>query len=364
MTTPTPTAPTPPFDIAALTRWLTPRLPGFAGPLTVEPLQGGQSNPTWLLRTECAAWVMRAKPAPTRDLLPSAHAIEREFAVLRALQGSAVPVPRAELLCEDESVIGVAFYVMAFVEGRIFRDASLPGLAATERAAVYAEANRVIAALHGVDWRAAGLAGFGRQEQYFERMIARWTRQYRASETQPIEAMERLIDWLPRHIPAQEGASADVALVHGDFRIDNLVFAPDETQAPRVLAVLDWELSTLGHPLSDLAYHCMAWHIEPGVLFGMAGCDLAALGLPTERDHIAQYCRRTGRDMDAVLAHWPFYLACNFFRLAAILQGIARRALDGTANSPRALEAARMAAPMAERGWQIAQSQPRHLATA
>jgi aminoglycoside phosphotransferase (APT) family kinase protein len=340
------------LDLAALQTWLQQQLPDFAGPLTATPLQAGQSNPTWLLASPQVRWVMRAKPAPTARLLPSAHAIEREFRVMQALQGSAVPVPHVTVLCEDESVIGVTFYLMEFVDGRILRDATLPGLTPGARTALYDEANRVIATLHRLDWQAAGLADHGRPGNYFERQIKRWRAQSLASQTTPIPAMERLMAWLPDNIPAQARNAADVSLVHGDFRVDNLVFHPGE---PRVLAVLDWELSTLGHPLGDLAYHCMAWHIAPGVLYGFAGQDLAALGLPDERSYITTYCQRAGRnDLEAVLAHWNFYLACNFFRLAAILQGIARRVHEGTAANPNAVQAAQMAAPMAELGWQIA----------
>ncbi len=351
-----------PFDLGSLDRWLQDKLPGHAGPISLEPLQAGQSNPTWLLTSRSQRWVMRCKPAPVAQLLPSAHAIEREFRVISALHGSAVPVPRPGLLCEDESVIGVAFYLMAFVDGRIFREAALPGLTPGGRGALYDEANRVIAAIHALDWRATGLADHGRAGNYFERQIKRWRTQYLASQTTPIPAMDRLMDWLPGHIPAQARREDEVALVHGDFRIDNLVFHPTE---PRVLAVLDWELSTLGHPLADLAYHCMAWHIHPGALHGFAGIDLMALGIPDERTYITRYCQRAGRDdTNAVLANWPFYLAFNFFRLAAILQGVARRLANGIAAHPKAEAAARMAAPIAERGWQIAASfSPTSLAT-
>lgn len=355
--------PGPVLDLDALRPWLSRHLPAFgetAGALSASRVIGGQSNPTWILRAGDGgpgrAWVLRTKPGPTAELLPSAHAIEREFAVMRALAGTDVPVPTVHALCEDESVLGAAFYVMDFVDGRIFRDAALPGLSTLERAAIHDEANRVIAALHRADWRALGLGDFGRADAYFERMIARWSKQYRASVTQPIDAMERLIDWLPRHIPAA-AREAEATLVHGDFRLENLIFHPHE---PRVLAVLDWELSTLGHPLSDLAYHCMAWHHPPGVLQGFGGRDLAALGIPSERAYIEGYCRRTGRvgpqALTEVLQDWNFYLACNLFRLSAILQGIARRAEDGTAAHPSAVAIGAMATPVAERGWSLAQA--------
>ena len=341
------------FDTAALQAYLEDRLDGFAGPLAVERFQGGQSNPTYKLVTPQRCYVMRSKPAPKARLLPSAHAIEREYAVMGALHGSPVPVPRMLLLCEDEAVIGYAFYVMEFVEGRVLWEQSLPGFDAAGRAAVYDEMNRVIAALHRVDIEHAGLAGYGKPGNYFERQIGRWSKQYQASITEPIAAMDRLMDWLPAQLPASARDERDVAVVHGDFRLDNLVFHSSE---PRVIAVLDWELSTLGHPLADFSYHCMSWHIAPGSFRGIGGLDLAALGIPDERSYIARYCERTGRaNVDAVLADWNFYLAYNLFRMAGILQGIAKRVVDGTAASAKAREAAAGARPLAELGWAIAQ---------
>jgi len=341
------------FDTAALQAYLEDRLDGFAGPLAVERFQGGQSNPTYKLVTPQRCYVMRSKPAPKARLLPSAHAIEREYAVMSALHGSPVPVPRMLLLCEDEAVIGYAFYVMEFVEGRVLWEQSLPGFDAAGRAAVYDEMNRVIAALHRVDIEHAGLAGYGKPGNYFERQIGRWSKQYQASITEPIAAMDRLMDWLPAQLPASARDERDVAVVHGDFRLDNLVFHSSE---PRVIAVLDWELSTLGHPLADFSYHCMSWHIAPGSFRGIGGLDLAALGIPDERSYIARYCERTGRaNVDAVLADWNFYLAYNLFRMAGILQGIAKRVVDGTAASAQAREAAAGARPLAELGWAIAQ---------
>jgi aminoglycoside phosphotransferase (APT) family kinase protein len=340
------------FDTAALQAYLEDRLDGFAGPLAVERFQGGQSNPTYKLVTPQRCYVMRSKPAPKARLLPSAHAIEREYAVMSALRGSAVPVPRMLLLCEDEAVIGYAFYVMEFVEGRVLWEQSLPGFDAAGRAAVYDEMNRVIAALHRVDIEHAGLAGYGKPGNYFERQIGRWSKQYQASITEPIAAMDRLMDWLPAQLPASARDERDVAVVHGDFRLDNLVFHSSE---PRVIAVLDWELSTLGHPLADFSYHCMSWHIAPGSFRGIGGLDLAALGIPDERSYIARYCERTGRaNVDAMLADWNFYLAYNLFRMAGILQGIAKRVVDGTAASAQAREAAAGARPLAELGWAIA----------
>jgi aminoglycoside phosphotransferase (APT) family kinase protein len=336
-----------------LADWLAGHVEGFAGPLEIEQFKGGQSNPTYKLMTPGATYVMRAKPAPAARLLPSAHAIEREFRVMRALQDTAVPVPRMLALCEDESVIGRAFYVMAFVAGRVMWDQSLPDTPRERRDAIYDEMNRVIAALHTVDVTSVGLADYGKPGSYFERQIARWSRQYQASVTEPIEAMQHLIDWLPAHMPASACDQSKASVVHGDFRLDNLVFHPTE---PRVVAVLDWELSTLGHPLADFSYHCMAWHIPPGAFRGIGGLDLAALGIPTESDYVQRYCARTGLATPEVLAaDWSFYLAYNLFRMAAILQGIAKRVEDGTASSDQARQAGAGARPLAELGWRFAQ---------
>ncbi|MBK1615684.1 phosphotransferase family protein [Rubrivivax gelatinosus] len=340
------------FDVGALEAWLRRELPGFEGPLAVEQFKGGQSNPTYKLVTPGATWVMRSKPGPAARLLPSAHAIEREFRVMRALAGSAVPVPHMLLLCEDEAVIGRAFYLMEHVAGRVLWEQSLPGMTPAERAAIYDESNRVIAALHSVDVVAAGLADYGRPGNYFERQIARWSKQYLASATEPIAEMDRLIAWLPEHLPASARDDARVAVVHGDFRLDNLVFAPD---APRVVAVLDWELSTLGHPLADFSYHCMAWHIPPGMFRGIGGLDLAELGIPSEAEYRRRYCERSGRDdADALAADWDFYLAYNLFRLASITQGIARRVVDGTASSAQARATGAATRPLAEMAWRFA----------
>ena len=340
------------FDVGALQSHLERHLNGFAGPLSVEQFKGGQSNPTFKLGTPGATYVMRCKPGPVAKLLPSAHAIEREFRVMSALRGSGVPVPTMHLLCEDESVIGRAFYVMEFVQGRVLWDQTLPGMSPAERGAIYDEMNRVIAALHSVDVRAAGLESYGKPGNYFERQIGRWSKQYVASITEPIEAMDRLMEWLPAHMPASAKDESQVSVVHGDYRLDNLVFHPTE---PRVLAVLDWELSTLGHPLADFSYHCMSWHIAPGQFRGIGGCDLAALGIPDERAYVRRYCERTGRpDPDAVMADCNFYLAYNLFRMAGILQGIAKRVVDGTASSAQATSAGAGARPLAEMGWRIA----------
>jgi len=337
-----------PFDIEALDTYLQQHIVGFEGPIQISRFKGGQSNPTYLLSTPQRQYVMRCKPAPVAQLLPSAHAVEREFRLQAALAGSAVPVAGMHCLCEEESVIGRAFYVMDFVEGRIFWEQSLPGMEPAERAALYDELNRVIAALHGIDFAALGLADYGKAGNYFSRQVDRWTRQYRASETSSIEAMDRLIEWLPLHIPQEE--SLQVSLVHGDYRLDNVIFHPTE---PRILAVIDWELSTLGHPLADFAYHLMSWHIVPGgAMRGLAGLDLETLGIPRESEYIATYDRRIGR---SAAGDWNYYLAYNLFRIAAILQGIAKRVEEGTASSPQAAEYGRQAKPLAELGWRFAQ---------
>ena len=341
------------IDLAALDLWLSAKLPGFCGPLSIEPFKGGQSNPTYKLSSPNQTYVLRTKPGPVAKLLPSAHAIEREFAVMGGLAGSEVPVPKMLCLCEDESVIGRAFYLMGFVPGRIFWEQSLPDLARTERAAIYGEMNRVLAALHRVDFAVCGLGQYGKTGNYFERQIGRWSKQYVASITQPIDEMDRLMDWLPSHMPAMANDPAMVSIVHGDYRLDNLVFHPTE---PRIIAVLDWELSTLGHPLADFSYHCMGWHIPPGTFRGIGGLDLAALGIPSEGDYIARYCERAGWvTPEQLKADWSFYMAYNLFRMAAILQGIAKRVEAGTAASEQARSAAAGARPLAQIAWQFAQ---------
>lgn len=335
-------------QLSRLQDYLHGAVAGFGGSLAVERCRGGQSNPTYLLRTPGRDYVMRSKPAPRTQLLPSAHAIEREYRVQAALAGSGVPVAAMLCLCEDESVIGRAFYVMDFVPGRIFWDPALPGLEAGGRTAIYDELNRVICELHSVDTTAAGLADYGKAGNYFERQVSRWSSQYRASETRPIPAMDRLIEWLPRHVPAQDGG--EVSLVHGDYRLDNVIFHPAE---PRILAVIDWELSTLGSPLADFAYHMITWHMRPGMFRGLQGLDLEALGIPGEAAYAALYQRRTGRSIAA--GDWDYCLAYNLFRLAAIMQGIARRAEDGIASSAQAREFGANAAPLAELGLRFAE---------
>jgi aminoglycoside phosphotransferase (APT) family kinase protein len=341
------------IDEAALTRWLQQHMPGFQGPLQVEMFKGGQSNPTYKLITPAAQYVMRAKPGPVAKLLPSAHAIEREFRVMQALQGTAVPVARMHVLCEDESVIGRAFYVMEFVQGRVLWDQELPGMTPAERRDIYLELNRVLGALHSVPYLERGLETYGKPGNYFERQIGRWSKQYQASITQPIPEMDQLIAWLPANMP--DSARADLtSIVHGDYRLDNVIFHPTE---PRILAVLDWELSTLGHPLADFSYNCMAWHIPPGTFRGIGGLDLQTLGIPSEAEYIRLYCERTGLATPEALAKdWNFYLAYNMFRIAAILQGIAKRVESGTASSEEAVAAGARARPMAEMAWQYAQN--------
>ncbi len=334
------------FDVAALERYLAQHVEGFEGPLAIEQFKGGQSNPTFKLVTPGKAYVMRAKPGPAAKLLPSAHAIDREYRVMHALAATDVPVARMYALCEDESVIGRAFYVMEFVDGRVLWEQSLPGMTPDERRAIYVEMNRVISTLHRVDHVAIGLADFGKPGNYFARQIARWSKQYKASETEHIDAMDRLIAWLPEHVPADDGSTS---IVHGDYRLDNLIFHPTE---PRILAILDWELSTIGHPLADFSYHLMSWHIAPAGFRGIAGLDLAALGIPTQAEYIAMYCAATGR---SGIADVDFYLAYNMFRIAGILQGIMKRVVDGTAASPQAAEAGARARMMAELGWSYAQ---------
>lgn len=340
-------------DAGALQVYLEANMPGFRGPLTLEMFKGGQSNPTYKLLTPEAAYVMRAKPGPVVKLLPSAHAVEREFAVMHALRGTDVPVAKMHCLCEDESVIGRAFYVMEFVQGRVLWDQSLPGIDKSKRAAIYGEMNHVIAALHKVRPAEHGLASFGKPGNYFERQIGRWTKQYAASETQNIESMNRLMKWLPANLPSSARDESMISIVHGDFRLDNLIFHP--TQA-KILAVLDWELSTLGHPLADFGYHCMSWHIAPGAFRGLGGLDLPALGIPSEAQYIEMYCERTGFISPKNLAaDWNFYIAYNMFRLAAILQGIAKRVEAGTASSAQATKSAAGVVPLADMAWQMAQ---------
>jgi aminoglycoside phosphotransferase (APT) family kinase protein len=333
------------IDLAALQDYMRQHVDGYSGELAIAQFRGGQSNPTFKLSAGGQEYVLRTKPGPAARLLPSAHAIDREFRVMDALHRTGFPVPRQYALCTDESVIGRAFFLMEFIDGRILWDQALPGMNPDQRAAHYDEMNRVIAQLHSIDYAAIGLDTFGKPGNYFARQIDRWTRQYRASETETIAAMDRLIEWLPAHIPPGD----DTSIVHGDYRLDNMIFHPTE---PRILALLDWELSTLGHPLADFSYHCMSWHIPPGQFRGIGGLDLAALGIPEEKEYIARYCERTGKTIRG--EDMRFYLAYNLFRLAGILQGVMKRHMDGTASSEQAQKAGQAARPLAEMGWRYA----------
>lgn len=340
-------APAHPFDEAGLAAFLRERVAPFAGSLEVEQFQGGQSNPTYRVTAGGRRYVLRRKPPG--KLLPSAHAVDREHRVMAALADTGVPVAKMLALCDDPAVIGTAFYLMEYVEGRVLWDPTLPGLTAAERRAHYEELVRVLATLHRVDHAAVGLADFGRPGQYIERQIARWSKQYEAAGAERIPAMDALIGWLPRHVPAGD----ETSIVHGDYRLDNVIFHPTE---PRILAVLDWELATLGHPLSDFAYHAMVWRLAPGQFRGLKGCDFAALGIPTEDEYVAAYCARTGR---TGIPNWEYYLIFNMFRIAAILHGVLARALQGNAASANGLEQGSRAELVAGVAWEMAQAQDR-----
>lgn len=329
-------------DLVALGRWIRHTLPHIPAPLAVAPLAGGQSNPTFRLSTPAGDYVLRRKPGG--PLLQSAHMVEREFRVIAALANTGVPVPAVHALCEDPGVIGSTFFIMDHVPGRTFMDPRLPGLSPAERTAIFDSLNDTTARLHRVDPAAVGLADFGRPASYMQRQFARWSRQYRLSETVPIPAMDRLIDWLPPRLP--DGGESRI--VHGDLRLDNVLIHPTE---PRVVALLDWELSTLGDPVSDFANSTLAWWLEPDVFRGLAGTDLPALGIPSAQSYVAAYNARTGR---TPRPDWPVYVAFNLFRLAAIIQGIAKRSQDGTASDPHAATLGRMATPIAEAGWRVA----------
>lgn len=332
------------FDAAALDAWMRAEVDGYAGPLTVEQFRGGQSNPTYKLVTPGRNYVLRRKPPG--QLLKGAHAVEREVTVLTGLEKTGFPVAHVYGLCSDESVIGTWFYVMEMVEGRIFWDATVPNVSRVERAAIYDAMNATIAQLHGVDYTAVGLGDYGRPGNFFERQIGRWTKQYlEDADAARDPHMDRLIEWLPRNIPADDDATS---VIHGDFRIDNMIFHPTE---PRVLAVLDWELSTLGHPGADFAYHAMMYRMPPIIVAGLAGADIAALGLPDEARYLAAYCGRTGRD---AMPGYNYYVAFNFFRLAAIFHGIKGRVIRGTASSAQAHERVAVLPQLAQLAWQQA----------
>ncbi len=336
------------MDAGRLADYLAGQIDGFSGPLAIKQFKGGQSNPTYLLETPTRRYVLRRKPPG--KLLPSAHAVDREYRVIRALFAQSFPVAEPLLYCNDEAVAGTAFYVMSFADGRVFWEPQMPGSNPAERAAVYDAMNATIARLHTFDPADIGLADFGKGENYVTRQVERWSKQYRASETEKIDAMERLIDWLPSHIPP----AGPARLVHGDYRLDNLIVARAE---PTIIAVLDWELSTLGDPLADFTYHLMAWHMPHSESAAgtatLVGHDLGALGIPSMEDYVDDYVARTGLDPRP---HLPAYLAYNFFRIAAILQGIIGRVRDGTATSEFAPAKAEMIRPLAEKAWQFAKA--------
>ncbi|MBT3701889.1 MAG: phosphotransferase [Alphaproteobacteria bacterium] len=327
------------IDTNALQAYMEEHVEGFSGNVELSEFKGGQSNPTYKIKAGGQSYVMRRKPPG--KLLPSAHAVDREYRVIAALGKTGFPVPKTYALCEDDSIIGTAFYIMSFADGRIFWDPSLPGMENDERTAIYNGMNDVIAQLHMTDYKAIDLETFGKPGNYFERQIGRWSKQYKASETESIPEMDKLIEWLPDNIPAGD----ETTIVHGDYRLDNMVFHPTE---PRVIAVLDWELSTLGHPLGDFSYHAMVWAFEPKLFRGLAGLDLKGLGIPTTEEYVAAYCKKTGRDG---IENWDFYMAYNMFRLAGIAQGIMGRVRDGTAASEHAMETASKVRPMSEQGW-------------
>jgi aminoglycoside phosphotransferase (APT) family kinase protein len=334
------------IDVASLERYLAASVTGFAGPLAVRQFKGGQSNPTYLLETPQRRYVLRRKPPG--KLLPSAHAVDREYRVIRALHAQGFPVAEPLVYCADERVAGTPFYVMDFVDGRVFWEPQMLQVGPAERAAVYDSMNATVARLHGFDPAKIGLGDFGKGENYVARQVERWSKQYRASETEKIDAMERLIEWLPEHIPA----AGPVRLVHGDYRLDNLIIAPGR---PQVIAVLDWELSTLGDPLADFSYHLMAWHMPHSESAAgtatLVGHDLKTLGIPSMSDYVDAYVARTGLDPRP---HLPVYLAYNFFRIAALLQGIIGRVRDGTATSEYAPGKADMIRPLADKAWDFA----------
>ena len=332
------------LPLGRLERWMRDHVDGFRGPLIADRFEGGQSNPTYKLAAATGTYVLRRKPLG--NLLPSAHAVDREYRVIRALAHTAVPVPRVYALCEDDTIVGSIFYIMEFLDGRIFWDQRLPGLTPAERRTMFDSMNGVIAALHSVDHVAVGLNEFGRPGNYMARQVGRWSRQYKASETEPQPAMDSLIEWLSRHLPP-EGESR---IVHGDYRMDNLVFHKTE---PRVIGVLDWELSTIGDPLADFAYHVMSWRVAPEMFRGLAGIDFEGFGIPTEDEYVAAYYQRTGR---GPIADWDFYIVYSLFRLGAIMQGIAKRAITGTAASHEAVELGRLARPIGEHAWALARS--------
>jgi aminoglycoside phosphotransferase (APT) family kinase protein len=325
-----------------LDAWMTSHVADFRGGGTMQKFGFGQSNPTYLLSTNSGQYVLRRKP--TGPLLPKAHAIEREYRVLHALRDSDVPVPQVLAFCDDDTILGAPFYIMNFVKGRIFYDQRLPGLSPVERAKIFDAMNATVARLHDLEPLALGLEDFGRPERFIERQVAIWTRQYRASEGVRCESMEKLIEWLPANLPQEQRPR----IFHGDLRLDNMIFHPTK---PEVIALLDWELSTIGDPLADFAYHSMVWRVGADLFRGFGDLDRAALGIPEEPDYVRLYCKRTGR---TEIPHWNFYLAFSLFRVAAILQGVWRRSQDGQASSADAEMVGAKAHPLAEIGWRIA----------
>jgi aminoglycoside phosphotransferase (APT) family kinase protein len=329
------------FDLTRLGGYLRAALPELDGDLAeIVKIGGGQSNPTYRLRFGDREVVLRKQPGG--ELLPSAHAVDREYRVQKALADTDVPVPAMLHLCEDRAVIGTLFYVMEALDGRVFHDSLLPGVAADERAAIYSSMNDTLARLHRVDWRAVGLDGFGKTGGYFERQIRRWTRQWEASKTREIPEIDRLIAWLPDNLASDD----ETTIVHGDYRLGNLMFHPER---PDVIAILDWELSTLGHPLADLAFNGMLWHATPDMYVGIAGHDLAALGIPSLDDYVERYCRTVGRT-DGIEV---FHLAFSMFRFAVIFEGIAKRALQGNAAADNAEEVGRLSVAYAKLAWSL-----------
>jgi aminoglycoside phosphotransferase (APT) family kinase protein len=330
------------FDEQSLARWMARNIEGFSGDLEVRQFAGGQSNPTFFLTAGDHRCVLRKKPPG--ELLPSAHAVDREFRVIRALADTDVPVPRARALCEDPAVIGQMFFIMDWVPGRVLRDPLLPGMSPPERAAIYDAMNETLAALHRVDPDAVGLTTFGRPGNYIERQVARWIKQYEASKTEEIPSFDRLVEWLPTNIPPGE----ERAIAHGDFRLENLIIHPSEA---RVVAVLDWELSTIGHPLADLGYNLMGHYMPVGATQRIGGIDLAAAGIPNVEQYVSAYARRTGRER---IEHLEFFVVFSMFRMAAIAQGIVMRARIGSASSENALAVGRMARAIADAAWELA----------
>ncbi|NOX94769.1 MAG: phosphotransferase family protein [Alphaproteobacteria bacterium] len=331
------------FDEAGLAAFMTAHVENFSGPISVKKFKGGQSNPTYLIATPAKSYVLRRKPPG--KLLPSAHAVDREYKVMTALGPQGFPAPKTYALCNDAEIIGTPFFIMDYVEGRIFWDSSLPEVSKEERAPLYNMLVDTLADLHMIDYNAVGLGDFGKPGNYFGRQIDRWSKQYKAAETTAIDEMDALIGWLPGAIPAEDATS----IVHGDFRFDNVIIHPTE---PKALAVLDWELSTLGHPLADFTYFLMAWHFPPNVRGGLAGMDIAALGIPSLEDAVARYSKRTGR---GEITDLNFCLAYNMFRLGSIAQGVYARALQGNASSPQAIEMGAQIKPLAMLAWQYAQ---------